>query len=201
MKRIVFVSRLDADCSLGATILCKIAPGLAEKYHDLEIIIVGGGTEFAKIREKSHEINNKINQRLIKTMGNAENPSIYFDKSTLFVGVSRAALEAMAYGLPVILFGDEGQLGLLDDEKLPLAKKTNFTCRGRKFEGGFCALSDFLFNEICRYFELSSVEKECISSSMVLSKSRFMIKSTFQASEFDDFCRYATKLLYPKSSG
>lgn len=164
MKRIVFVSRLDADCSLGATILCKIAPSLAEKYPDLEIIIVGGGTEFAKIREKSCEINNKINQQLIKMIGNTENPSIYFDKSTLFVGVSRAALEAMAHGLPVILLGDEGQLGLLDDEKLPLAKKTNFTCRGRKIEGGFCALSDFLFNEICRYFELSSVEKECLSS-------------------------------------
>lgn len=164
MRKIVFVSRLDADCSLGARALCKIAPQLAEKYPDLEIIIVGGGTEFTKIREQSREINNKINQRLIMAVGNVENPSVYFDKSTLFVGVSRAALEAMAHGLPVILFGDEGQLGLLDDEKLPFAKKTNFTCRGRKIEGCFSVLSDFLFDEICRYFELSSAEKEYLSA-------------------------------------
>ena len=164
MRKIVFVSRLDADCSLGAMALCKIAPRLAEKYPDLEIIIVGGGTEFAKIREQSREINNKINQRLIMAVGNVENPSAYFDKSTLFVGVSRAALEAMAHGLPVILFGDEGQLGLLDEKKLPIAKKTNFTCRGVKIEGGFSALSSFLFDETCRYFELSGVEKEHLSA-------------------------------------
>lgn len=164
MRKIVFVSRLDADCSLGARALCKIAPQLAEKYPDLEIIIVGGGTEFTKIREKSRAINSKINLRLIKTVGNAENPSAYFEKSSLFVGVSRAALEAMAYGLPVILFGDEGQLGLLDDAKLPFAKKTNFTCRGRKIEGCFSVLSDFLFDEICRYYELSSAEKEYLSA-------------------------------------
>lgn len=164
MRKIVFVSRLDADCSLGARALCKIAPQLAEKYPDLEIIIVGGGTEFTKIREKSRAINGKINLRLIKAVGNAENPSAYFEKSSLFVGVSRAALEAMAHGLPVILFGDEGQLGLLDDEKLPFAKKTNFTCRGRKIEGCFSVLSDFLFDEICRYYELSSAEKEYLSA-------------------------------------
>ena len=63
MRKIVFVSRLDADCSLGAMALCEIAPRLADKYPDLEIIIVGGGTEFAQIREQSREINNKINER------------------------------------------------------------------------------------------------------------------------------------------
>ena len=65
MQKIVFVSRLDADCSLGAYALCKIALRLAEKYPDLEIIMVGGGTEFTKICEKSREINKKVNQRLI----------------------------------------------------------------------------------------------------------------------------------------
>ena len=43
MRKIVFVSRLDADCSLGAMALCKIAPRLAEKYPDtIEGIIVRG---------------------------------------------------------------------------------------------------------------------------------------------------------------
>ena len=164
MQKIVFVSRLDADCSLGAYILCAIAPRLVEKYKDLEIILVGGGTEFQKIRKMSCEINTKINPRLIKAVGNVENPSVYFEKSSLFVGVSRAALEAMAHGLPVVLFGNEGQLGLLDEKKLSFAKRTNFTCRGVLSKTSGEIQERFLFDEICRYFDMTREEKQRLSS-------------------------------------
>lgn len=160
MKKIVFVSRLDNDCSLGAFSLCKIAPLLAKKYSDLTIIIVGGGAQYTRLRGKAAKINEIINRRLIITTGNVSNPSIYFDKSTLFVGVSRAALEAMAHGLPVILFGNEGQLGLLDKSNLEIAKETNFTCRGNALRDDFAGVSRFLFNEICRYYDLSEAKRE-----------------------------------------
>ena len=163
-SKIIFVSRLDSDSSLGAYLLCKIAPKLAKKYENIQIIIVGGGTEYKNILKIANKINTKFNRQLIAPMGYSENPSDFFDKNTLFVGVSRAALEAMAHTLPVILLGNEGYLGLLDERKIELAKKTNFTCRNFSGNCDNSALEVHLFNEICNFFELPESEKFRLST-------------------------------------
>lgn len=162
-KTIVFVSRLDGDSSLGAHLLCNIASVLADKIKDLNIIIVGGGTEFSKIHKRAQIINQKHNRKLISTVGRVENPSIYFSSCALFVGVSRAALEAMAYGLPVILLGNEGYLGLLDENKLGFAQKTNFTCRGYGDINDVEGIQKTLTDEILRFFRLTNSEKVHLS--------------------------------------
>ncbi|MBR3845635.1 MAG: glycosyltransferase [Clostridia bacterium] len=158
--KIVFVSRLDADCSLGADLLCSITPRLAQKYPDIEIILVGGGEEYPRIAQKCREINQKLNRELIISVGAQTNVEKYLRGASLFVGVSRAALEAMAQGLPVILLGNEGFLGLLDEENLPLAERTNFTCRGFGREVD----ADVLFAEIQAFFSLDDAEKTRIST-------------------------------------
>lgn len=162
--KIVFVSRLDEDCSLGAHVLCSIAPILAQKYNNCQIFIVGGGTEYHKIKEKAQEINDKLNRELIIAVGQSENPSDFFKKASLFVGVSRAALEAMSCGMPVILLGNEGYLGLLSPENLKIAQDTNFTCRGTATTNGTTALKSLLLRDICKYFELSQEGKSSISN-------------------------------------
>ncbi len=160
MRKIIFVSRLDADCSLGASILCDIAPILHPKYPDLQIIIIGGGEKYPEIHKKSLQINEKINHQLIIALGNVDSPADYFEPSSLFVGVSRAALEAMAHSLPVILLGNEGFLGLLDHNTLKIAQKTNFTCRGSCNNMNLEQLKTLLLTEICHFFELPDKEKE-----------------------------------------
>lgn len=159
MKKIIFVSRLDRDCSLGALLLCSLAPRLAARYEDLKIIIIGGGTEYQRIFTKASYINMKTKRALITVTGKMSNPSSQFQKGALFVGVSRAALEAMAFGLPVILLGNEGYLGLLEEAKLDYAKKTNFTCRGATQPNSSESFKNILYNEICRFFSLSEKDK------------------------------------------
>ena len=158
---IVFVSRLDADCSLGARLLCLAAPDLAARFPDLRIVICGGGSELSNITELAEKINQRLinsqkvkrkinrqlgnceflcenalanaeksNRRLISCVGAVEDPRAYFADASLFVGASRAALEAMSHGLPTILLGNEGYLGILDGEKVAAALATNLTCRG-----------------------------------------------------------------------
>ena len=68
-KRIVFVSRLDKDCSLGAFLLCKIAPSLIKLYNEIEIYIVGGGEEYNKISSLAAKIKAKFNNKLIFATG------------------------------------------------------------------------------------------------------------------------------------
>lgn len=159
-KKIIFMSRLDFDCALGAHLLCEIATKLKKRYNGIEILLIGGGNEYKSLLEKANKVNQIFpNGKLIFMLGNIANPSVYFEPGALFVGVSRSALEAMAHGLPVILLGNEGYLGLFDKSKIEYAKKTNFTCRGTT---KLCS-SNTLFNEICRYFDMSEIEKTALS--------------------------------------
>ena len=65
----------------------------------------------------------------------------------VFVGVSRAALEAMAAEKPVIVAGNEGYIGLFGEDKLELAQENNFCCRG-------CELSNenLLYRDVVHAF-------------------------------------------------
>ncbi|MBR4960741.1 MAG: glycosyltransferase, partial [Clostridia bacterium] len=54
-RRLVYMSRLDEDRAAYAYTVARIAPALAEKHPDLDILIVGGGTEEAAIRKIAEE--------------------------------------------------------------------------------------------------------------------------------------------------
>ena len=153
--RIVFVSRLDGDCSAAALALCRIAPALCRRFPDTEIIICGGGEEYPRLKA----LKSKAGMSCVRLMGNVDKPAEILRSARLFVGVSRAALEAMACGIPAILCGDEGFLGLADsDEALRRAALTNFCCRGAE------KLTDkALYSEIIKAFSMSQAEANSLS--------------------------------------
>ncbi len=131
--RVIFVSRLDGDCSRAAHILCDIAPALARKLPTLDIVIAGGGSEYERICERAEKINAAYGRVLVRAVGHKEDIPPLLQSADVLVGVSRAALEGMSCALPVVLCGDEGYLGLLDSrEKMRIAERTNFCCRGCK---------------------------------------------------------------------
>ncbi len=131
--RVIFVSRLDGDCSRAAHTLCDIAPALTRKLPTLDIVIAGGGSEYEHICERAEKINAAYGKVLVRAVGQREDILPLLQSSDVLVGVSRAALEGMSCALPVVLCGDEGYLGLLDSrEKMRIAERTNFCCRGCK---------------------------------------------------------------------
>lgn len=127
---IVFVSRLDSDCSLTASLLCFIAPEICAFYPQAHITVVGGGTELEKIKSLAAEANEIIGYEAVKAAGECSDIVSVLRSADIFVGVSRAALEAMACDIPVILSGNEGYLGILTSDILPVAESSNFCCRG-----------------------------------------------------------------------
>ena len=129
-KRIVFVSRLDFDCSRAAYALCESADKIAEKFPDVEIVIGGGGSEFQKITRLADKINSRLSRQAIHVIGEVDDVAALLGGADLFVGVSRAALEAMSSGIPVILAGNEGFGGLVDEKSLELCGQSNFCARG-----------------------------------------------------------------------
>lgn len=128
--RIVYVSRMDTDRSLAAHKLIAATPALLEKIPNLEIIIVGGGNDLASIEAEANAVNDAMGQRIIITTGSRTDINRFVASGDLFIGVSRAALEAMACEKPSIIAGNEGYIGIFDEDKLQVAIDTNFCCRG-----------------------------------------------------------------------
>ncbi len=127
---VVFASRLDGDCSLGAELLCRIAPVLAERYPSLRIAIAGGGEARERILTLAEAANRAIGSTVIESLGWVEDMPTLLRRADVFVGVSRAAMEAAACGCAVILCGNEGYLGILDECTVTEAALSNFCARG-----------------------------------------------------------------------
>ncbi len=127
---ILFSSRLDEDCALGAELLCRLAPTLAQAYPRARIGILGGGRAKERIRVLAEHANQLSGCEMVTLYGSCTDPLPLLQKTDIFVGVSRAAMEAAACGAAVILCGNEGYLGILSPENETLARLTNFCARG-----------------------------------------------------------------------
>ena len=132
---ILFVSRLEPDCSLGAELLCRAAARLAPLAGgDLPpffVVLAGGGSRFSAIAALAGRVNLALGAplvRVVKPQSPADLIALY-RRADLFVGVSRAAMEAAFCGCAVLLCGNEGYGGLLTPKRLDLAAG-NFCCRG-----------------------------------------------------------------------
>ena len=152
--RIVYVSSMDTDRSAVAFNLLEIAPKLYEKYPNLEIVIVGGGNDFERLTKKVVEVNNSVGTRIAIATGARTDINKFVASGDIFVGVSRAALEAMSAQKPVIIAGNEGYIGTFNKDKIDVSIKTNFCCRG-------CEMPDneTLFADLCEIKDSGKAEE------------------------------------------
>ena len=159
--KIIFVSRLDTDCSLGALLLCRIAPRLAKKYKGLSIEIVGNGKARKKIAAEAAAVNRALGYECAKLCGYVRPCDMpkKLSRADIFVGVSRAALEAMSCALPVVLCGNEGFLGILDSSNIDAAQGTNFCCRGSELPTPHA-----LFSALCALLEMRECERRSLGA-------------------------------------
>ena len=153
---LVYVSRMDESRALVARQLIALGPKLAKAIPGLRMLIVGGGDVYEELAEKTKEANAAIGRECITMTGGRTDINELVSVGDVFVGVSRAALEAMAAEKPVIVAGNEGYIGLFGREKLELAQENNFCCRG-------CEMSseELLFRDVVHAFnELTDEERQ-----------------------------------------
>ena len=130
-KHIVYISRLDSDRSEVAFQLVDIATELVDEIgNNIDIIIVGGGNVFEQLLTKAKRVNKQIGREVIIMTGGRTDINKFVSLADVFIGVSRSALEAMSAEKPVILAGNEGYIGLMNEENIKTAIHSNFTCRG-----------------------------------------------------------------------
>ena len=123
---ILHVSRMDEDRAKTAFLLCDVMADLAMLF-DVRLVLVGGGTLFQSLSERVAK-DRAICERVM-LVGEAVDVLPYLAQADVFVGVSRAALEAMACGIPTVLSGNSGYFGIFRSERLFEAAATNFCCR------------------------------------------------------------------------
>ncbi len=128
--RIVYVSRMDTDRSFAAHKLMEAVPELIKEIPNLEVVIVGGGNDLTAIETEGAAVNQAAGKRIVITTGSRTDINRFVASGDLFIGVSRAALEAMACEKPSIIAGNEGYIGIFDESKLQIGIDTNFCCRG-----------------------------------------------------------------------
>ena len=155
---VAFLSRLDDDCSLGAYLLCKIAPRLAQRYGNARILIGGGGNQLSSLRQLAKRTNSALGFECVSLVGNVKDTREFLRSATVFVGVSRAAMEAGLCSLPVVLCGNEGFVGRLTEKNFELAASNNFCGRdcGK-------ATADKLFSALCEAISAPRSDAESIS--------------------------------------
>ncbi|MDR3090615.1 MAG: polysaccharide pyruvyl transferase CsaB [Clostridiales bacterium] len=122
---IVCVSRLDKEPAAFIYTLLD-AFGL---IPNARLTVVGGGDDLENLRARVSALPEEIAGRITLTGARTDVAEILPEKD-IFVGISRAALEAASCGLPVVLAGPFGYIGRFDEKSLPTCERTNFTCRG-----------------------------------------------------------------------
>ncbi|MBO5060588.1 MAG: glycosyltransferase [Clostridia bacterium] len=127
---IVYVSRMDESRSLVAHQLIEAIVRLDNIVENLKCVIVGDGDDFENVKKEADATNEKLGRNAIMLAGARTDINKIIAPAKLFIGVSRAALEAMACEKPTIIAGNEGYIGLFDEDKLSVGLSTNFCCRG-----------------------------------------------------------------------
>ncbi|MGM9521137.1 MAG: polysaccharide pyruvyl transferase CsaB [Oscillospiraceae bacterium] len=124
------VSRMDESRALAARFLIDAAPVIESRHPGTVILIAGGGDVFDELCRLSEEVNLKIGRRCVIMAGPRTDINEIVAAGDIFVGVSRAALEAMSEAKPSVIAGNEGYMGIFTPEKLEAGIEGNFCCRG-----------------------------------------------------------------------
>lgn len=124
------ISRLDRSRELAAQELIALMPRLLQTHPGAQLLIVGGGDEEDALRHEAERINDLTGGQAIIMTGPRTDIARLIRLCDVFVGVSRAALEAVSAEKPTILAGNEGYIGPFTPEVLADARQSNFCCRG-----------------------------------------------------------------------
>lgn len=128
---IVTSGRLDGDSSAAALMLTEVFPSVCREFESERptLTIIGGGTLEREIRARAERVNREVGRAAVVCTGAVPNAAAEAAKHGIFAGSSRAAIEAMAAGMPVLLCGNAGVRGILTGENFPAAAADNLTCR------------------------------------------------------------------------
>lgn len=178
---IVCVTRFHESRARSALLLAEKAVELAKALPGLRILLVGDGDVREKVQRYARAAAEELGYEcVILTGGRTDIPNLVA-AGDVFVGVSRAALEAMSCGKPTILCGDEGFGALATAENHAKNLESNYCCRGCVKSTG-----DLLVKSILEFYAAGAERREQIGR-----ESRELILQHFSLSRMAADCLVA----------
>ena len=192
--RISYVSRMDTSRSAVAFMVASAMPEIIKIKPNAELVIVGDGNDFSRLKEHVEKINRTLGRDVIKLTGARVDINKFVAASDAFVGVSRSALEAMAVGIPVIIAGNEGYIGIFSEDKFKISYDTNYCCRGCKE-----ATVELVTRDLLKILEMTKEELKSISDYNKKTIETYY-SAYAMAKDYDDMYATLTPLKHYKDS-
>ncbi|HHV79228.1 MAG TPA: glycosyltransferase family 4 protein [Firmicutes bacterium] len=127
---VVHVSRLHGNMASVALNLIRAMPRLSASLNrPVQLLIVGDGDQLSRVKQAALDMNERLRYNAVIATGGRLDTSALLLLGDVFVGVARAAMEAMACAKPVVIAGEGGFGGILTEEKMREVALANFTAR------------------------------------------------------------------------
>lgn len=189
---IVHVSRLDPETELTAKLLISLAVDIDALLPGFTLLIAGSGKSLPEMEQLSEAVNHQLGRPCVRLAGRRTDIPEIVAVADLVVGVSRAALEGMSAGKPVILSGSQGFMGLFDETKRLAAVNNNFCGRGFALP-----TKENLFAAIRTAFcQRDAKEREALGL-----YSREVVKTDYSLTRMKEDCEKAYDAVWNLSSG
>jgi glycosyltransferase involved in cell wall biosynthesis len=127
--RVMLVSRLMAEKSNAVRTLFECAPAVATAAPDVEIIIVGGGSDLESLRREGATLNARLGRKVIRFLGPVPEARRLLPAADVVLGVGRSVFEAMAIGKPSLVVGERGYAGVVQADTVSRIAHYNFSGR------------------------------------------------------------------------
>ena len=182
-------SRLDEATVQAAGSLIAGMPQLLQTHPNAQLLIVGGGSREEALRREARRINELTGRQTVIMTGARTDVARLIRLCDVFVGVSRAALEAISCEKPTILAGNQGYTGIFTPDVLYQARQSNFCCRGFAPIADEQLLTDLL--------ELLSMDAQ--KRAELVRFGRELIERTYSVSKMtEDYLQAYDDLLHPR---
>jgi glycosyltransferase involved in cell wall biosynthesis len=155
--KLVYVSRIDKDREDILHNILQMLPKLIKEVKNLQFFIVGGGNILPSIKEAADKINKTAERDAIIVTGSRIDINKFTAMADLFIGFGRSSLEGMASANPVIIAGNQGYIGVLDEDNIELAIKSNFSGRGQEI-----ATTERFLEDILSVVNMTSEQREVL---------------------------------------
>ena len=127
----LIVSRIDKEKILTIYNGIEAFKIIKKKYPKAKLNIVGGGNAEKEVIEYLNQNNLKYTysdeEATVRFYGKQIDVKSFLEKSDIFLGVDRCALEAIAMKIPVIISGYNGIKGLITKKNMNIAMEENFS--------------------------------------------------------------------------
>jgi len=192
-KIILHVSRLDKSSIQTAELLIDSMQTICKNNNFARLVIVGDGDAFSDVYKKAVEVNSKMGKNIVFMTGKRLDINKFLSSADVFVGVSRAALEAMSSEVPVILCGNplynQGYGGIFTESQFNERISDNFCCRKKEYVSCEKLAFDILFlldandeyiykltsfnrNVVLKHYSVKKMANDCINVYNTLKKPR-----------------------------